>query len=137
MTEEILPAKINLNAKKENKLNEGALLDFGKMAKSILGYIFGTRAEQAAYRFMTTGAVPVSDVREGVDDERGVPRVKISGTPAQVSAFAKALMGEKDYMLAYMEHGLNDPKTLSARHSLNRAVEEFEKQTGIRWPFTS
>jgi hypothetical protein len=107
------------------------------MTKSILGYIFGTRAEQAAYRFMTHGALPVIGVNEELKDDQNTPRIKISGTPGQVSAFTEALSGEKDYMLAYMEHGLNDPKTLSTRHSLNRAVEEFEKQTGIRWPFTS
>ena len=137
MTEEILPIKINLNIKKENKLDEGSLATFGNMTKSILGYIFGTRAEQAAYRFMTHGAVPVIGVNEELKDDQGAPRIKISGTPGQVSAFTEALSNEKDYMLAYMEHGLNDPKTLSTRHSLNRAVEEFEKQTGIRWPFTS
>jgi len=124
MTEEMLPIKINLNIKKENKLDESFLSTFGSLTKWLLGYIFGETA------------VPVK-VKEAVEGPREAPRVKISGTPAQVSAFTEALGSEKEYMLAYMEHGLNDPKTLSSRHSLNRAVEEFEKQTGIRWPFTS
>jgi len=124
MTEEILPTKINLNIKKENKLDESFLSTFGTLTKWLLGYIFGD------------AAMPVK-VKEGLEGDDNAPRVKISGTPAQVGAFTEALGSEKEYMLAYMEHGLNDPKTLSSRHSLNRAVEEFEKQTGIRWPFTS
>ena len=124
MTEEILPIKINLNIKKENKLDESFLSTFGSLTKWLLGYIFGD------------AAVPVK-VKEGLEGNGNAPRVKISGTPGQVNAFTEALGSEKEYMLAYMEHGLNDPKTLSSRHSLNRAVEEFEKETGIRWPFTS
>jgi hypothetical protein len=124
MTEEMLPAKINLNVKKENKLNESFLSTFGSLTKMLLGYIFGDIA------------IPVK-VKEGLEEESDAPRVKISGTPDQVTAFTEALNSEKEYMLAYMEHGLADPKTLSTRHSLNRAVEEFENQTGIRWPFTS
>ena len=124
MTEEILPIKINLNVKKENKLDESFLSTFGSLAKMLLSYIFGDTA------------VPVR-VKEAVEGPRDAPRVKISGTPEQVNAFTEALSSEKEYMVAYMEHGLNDPKTLSSRHSLNRAVEEFENQTGIRWPFMS
>jgi len=124
MTEEILPIKINLNAKKESKLDESFLSTFGSLAKMLLSYIFGDTA------------VPVR-VKEAVEGPRDAPRVKISGTPGQVNAFTEALSSEKEYMVAYMEHGLNDPKTLSSRHSLNRAVEEFENQTGIRWPFMS
>jgi len=124
MTEEMLPVKINLNIKKENKLDESFLSTFGSLAKWILGYIFGD------------AAVPVK-VKEGLESDDNAPRVKISGTPEQVNAFVEALGSEKEYMLTYMKHGLSDPKTLSSRHSLNRDIEEFEKQTGIRWPFTS
>ena len=38
-------------------------------------------------------------------------------------------------MQAYLEHGLSDPKTHEKRHSLYRAIERFEKETGIKWPF--
>ena len=124
MTEEILPIKINLNIKKEKKLDESFLSTFGSLTKWLLGYIFGD-------------AAILVKVKEGLEGDDNAPRVKISGTPGQVNAFTEALGSEKEYMLAYMEHGLNDPKTLSSRHSLNRAVEEFEKETGIRWPFTS
>jgi hypothetical protein len=124
MLDELAPIKIDLNIKKKNKLDESFLSSFGSLAKMLLGYIFGD----------TT--VPVK-VKEACPDPGAAPRVKISGTPAQVAAFTEALGNEKEYMLAYMEHGLSDPKTLATRHSLNRAVEEFEKQTGIRWPFAN
>jgi hypothetical protein len=78
--------------------------------------------------------VPVS-----VKEENNAPlsdlRLKIIGSPSQVDSFVKVLTLEKNYMQTYMELGLQDPETLDARHALNRAVEEFEKETEIRWPF--
>jgi hypothetical protein len=32
-------------------------------------------------------------------------------------------------------HGLQDPKVLSDKTKLDRAVRNFEKETGITWPF--
>ena len=36
---------------------------------------------------------------------------------------------EKDYMKAYISHGLTNEKTLDAKHELNHAVEKFEDET--------
>ena len=54
-----------------------------------------------------------------------------------MDTFIEALKQEKEYMKKFLDLGLNDPETLSSRHELHRAVEAFEKETGIRWPFTS
>jgi hypothetical protein len=37
-------------------------------------------------------------------------------------------------MDSYIKNGLDDPRTLSNRHSLEKAVHAFEKQTGLKWP---
>ena len=104
--QELVPIEINLNA--ANKLDESFLVTFARLAKGLLKGLF------------TDAPTPV----------------KIKGTASQVSAFTRAIEKEKKYMDAYIKYGLNDQRTLSTRHLLNRAVESFEKETGMRWPFT-
>tara|TARA_Y100000310_G_C20682897_1_gene817097 strand:+ start:2502 stop:2822 length:321 start_codon:yes stop_codon:yes gene_type:complete len=59
----------------------------------------------------------------------------IKGTQSQIDSFFKALKGEKRYMDSYIKHGLGDDRTLSDRHRLMGAIEKFERETGLRWPF--
>ena len=80
----------------------------------------------------------VTKVIKEEEDEKPLPpdlNVDIKGSPAQVDAFASALRLEKDYMKTYIDHGLNNEKTLAAKHELNDAVEKFEDETKIKWPF--
>tara|TARA_Y100001938_G_scaffold140354_1_gene208419 strand:- start:1012 stop:1338 length:327 start_codon:yes stop_codon:yes gene_type:complete len=58
----------------------------------------------------------------------------IKGKKPDVVSFGAVLASEKKYMDSYLEHGLNDPKVLKNRYSLDRAVEKFERETGIKWP---
>jgi len=61
-------------------------------------------------------------------------KMSIRGLPSQIQSFAGALMGEKAHMQAASRYGLNDPKTYQSRMSLDRAVRNFEKATGIKYP---
>ena len=61
--------------------------------------------------------------------------LNIRGTTSQIDAFTNALHSEKRYMDSYLKNGLNDPKTMNSKYSLNRAVKKFELETGLRWPF--
>ena len=61
--------------------------------------------------------------------------LQVRGTSSQIDSFMKTLGSEKRYMDSYMKHGLNDPKTMDSKYTLGRAVERFEKETGLRWPF--
>lgn len=58
----------------------------------------------------------------------------VSGTRSQVDSFMRALRGEKRHMSALLRHGLTDPRTMRSRHSLDKAVRGFEKDTGLKWP---
>ena len=58
----------------------------------------------------------------------------VTGKKTDVKSFAAALASEKAYMDSYLKHGLNDPRVLSNRYSLDRAIERFERETGIKWP---
>ena len=105
---DLVPIEINLNVDPK-EIDESWLVTFGGLTKLLLKYMFGGRAAPA----------------------------KIRGTSLQVSAFTNALGREKRYMDAYLKHGLNDERTLSSRSKLNSAVSKFERETGLRWPYTS
>ena len=61
--------------------------------------------------------------------------VTVKGSKADVSTFAKTLAAEKSYMNSWMKHGLDNPKTYKDKSKLNRAVKDFTRKTGIKWPF--
>tara|TARA_Y100000592_G_C5420850_1_gene293105 strand:+ start:439 stop:789 length:351 start_codon:yes stop_codon:yes gene_type:complete len=98
---------------RNNQLNESFLAAFGNSVKLILNRIFG----QGGKSFFAPTTI------------------KVRGTRAEVSAFAKALGGEKKYIEAVRKHGLDDPKVTSNKAKLNKAVKAFERTTGIKWPF--
>jgi hypothetical protein len=43
-------------------------------------------------------------------------------------------MGERAHMAAATRYGLTDPKTYSSRMKLDRAVRNFERATGVKYP---
>jgi len=105
-TSELIPMDINLNQK---ELNESFLAMFGETVKILLKRMFGSDS-----------ILPVG---------------KIRGTQAQIRDFERALMANRDYIQSYMNNGLNNPATYNSRYKLDGAVGNFERQTGIKWPF--
>ena len=45
------------------------------------------------------------------------------------------MQGEKRYMDSYLKHGLDGASTMTSKYDLDRAVLQFEGETGLRWPF--
>jgi len=60
---------------------------------------------------------------------------KIKGKKSDVEAFAKTLGREKRYIESWKRHGLDDPRTYKSKNLLNKAIDGFQKKTGIKWPF--
>ncbi|MAK56331.1 MAG: hypothetical protein CML17_10895 [Pusillimonas sp.] len=58
----------------------------------------------------------------------------VKGKRPDVITFGAALASEKKYMDSYLKHGLNDPRVLKNRYSLERSIKNFERETGIKWP---
>ena len=61
--------------------------------------------------------------------------VKVKGTKQQIQSFAAALAAEGSLMKAVQKHGLNDPRIQNSKTALHMAVSNFERDTGIVWPF--
>jgi len=106
--DKIAPLVINLNTANTDQLNESWLTMFGGAVETILSRMF------------TNTSIPLT----------------VKGTPAQVASFGDALGKEKRYMEAFKKYGLNDPRTFNSRHSLEKAVANFERETSLKWPFT-
>ena len=65
------------------------------------------------------------------------PELKVSmgGNQAQIMSFFTALQREKRYMDSFIKHGLNDAQTMHSKWQLQDAVDQFEFETGLKWPF--
>ena len=60
--------------------------------------------------------------------------VKITGNRQDLERFKTVISKEKRYMDAYLKYGLNDSRVLNNRASLEKAIYNFERDTGIKWP---
>ena len=92
----------------KNKLAEGFIRTFGITLKGLLKKMFGGEK------------VPII----------------VKGSPKEIRAFARALVREKDYYKVYQKYGLNDPKTYRSKYRLKRAIYDFERKTGMKWPLS-
>ena len=104
--EKIVPIVIDLTESKKNQLNESFLAMLGGGVEMLLKRMFGAPS------------VPVT----------------VKGSESQLSTFADALVREKKYMDSYIKNGLANPTTMRSKHSLDKAVANFETETGLKWP---
>jgi len=106
-TEEIVPVIIDLGANRRGELTEQTLMQLGADIKYMIGRMF-------------TGA-PINAM--------------FKGTRSELASFGKAMFREKKYMDSYLRYGLDDPRTYKDSYRLKSAVKNFEKATGLKWPF--
>ena len=99
--------EIVIDLSPENRLDESWLRMFGFWVKKILGTMFGGPE------------IPV----------------KVKGSRADVESLARTLGKEKRYMNSLKKYGLDNPKTYKDKLKLNKAVKEFTRKTGLKWPF--
>ncbi len=107
MPDKLVPQVLDLNIDKAKRLDESFLRIFGGLIKTVLQRMFG----------MPT------------------PEIKIRGTQDQIESLAKALSREKRYMETFYSLGLDNPQTYRSKAELDKAVGDFERTTGLKWPF--
>lgn len=106
-SDDLVPIIIDLGVNRKNELNESWLSMFGGAIEMILGRMFGN----------------------------ATPPVKIKGTRREIDSFSRAIGKEKRYMDTAMKHGLTDPRTYKNKYELEKAIANFERTTGVKWPF--
>lgn len=99
---------IHLDFTKSKQLNESFLRMFGTAIEMIMGRMFG------------------QDVQ--------LPYLSVSGSPQQMQALTDTLAKEKRYVDSYVKYGLDDPRTYQDQYKLQNAINNFERETGIKWP---
>ena len=104
---EIQKPTIDLGLHRRGNLEESALTRMGAQ----LGY---------ALRQIMAGAEPFLNVK---------------GSPAEIASLAGALGMEKRHMEDLLKHGASSSQAASSYRSLVPAAREFERLTGIPWPF--
>jgi len=100
---------LNLNQKNSISLNENSYTDFSNDVYFLMQSLYGGRAPEL--------------------------KVTMGGSPSQITSFFAALQKEKRYMDSFIKHGLNDAQSMHSKWQLQDAVDQFEFETGLKWPF--
>ena len=106
---DLVPVVVDLGVRRKNELNEGLIDMFAGQVKLLMRRLLG-------------------------DVPSGLP-VSVRGTPSEIKSFANAMNGEKSYMQSFRRYGLGDDRTYQSKYNLDKAVKNFEKETGLKWPF--
>ena len=106
-SEELVPIVIDLGTARRGELDESFLSMFGGAIKMIMQRMFGGTS------------IPV----------------QVKGNRSEINSFAKAIGSEKRYMKTAAKYGLDNPRTYKDKYKLRKATSDFQKKTGIKWPF--
>jgi len=121
---------IDLN--KKQPLNESWLKMMGDWSKSLLKYMYDDGVQVVA----GVNSPTISKIREEEEGEgHNGPKFILRGKHKDVKAYASAIVKEKEYLDAIMKFGDEHPQSARAREELNISVHNFEKTTGLTWPF--
>ena len=69
------------------------------------------------------------------EEEQTTTKFKITGKYQDVKAYAIAISAEKEFLDAFKEFGEGHPQTMAKREELRNEVANFERTTGLKWPF--
>ncbi len=103
--DQLVPIIIDLNVSGD-QINESFLRSFGAAIELIIKRMFGLN---------------------GLN-------FNVRGPQNSVQKLANTIRKETEYMRAFNRFGLSNPSVVNNRHKLEKAIREFEKQTGIKWP---
>lgn len=114
-------------------LTESWLKQFGTWNKLLLQYMYGDDVNMVAdlegHKVMG-GLFKEED--EEIDNKL---KFVVRGEHRDIKAYADALFAEKKYLDMYMQFGDGHPQTEKARTILRQTVQQFQRITGITWPF--
>tara|TARA_R110000751_G_scaffold9085_1_gene34879 strand:+ start:842 stop:1195 length:354 start_codon:yes stop_codon:yes gene_type:complete len=101
-------------------LNETYDEALGWWTKTLLRYMYGD---------------DVNVVANLNEEEQTTTKFKITGKYQDVKSYAIAVGSEKEFLDAFKEFGEGHPQTMAKRQELRNSVADFERITGLKWPF--
>jgi len=117
---------MEIDLTKKRLLTESWMKAFGFWNKKFLKYLYGKDVT------MTADMTAHKMIKEEEDNKL---KFVIRGEQRDVQAYAVAIMAEKEYLDAYVQHGEEHFQTKKQKERLDQAIRHFEDVTGIRWPF--
>ena len=114
---------IVIDLSKRKLLKETWMEMLGSWSKSLLKMMYGDDVQV------------VANVNEEEEERVSGPKFIIRGKHKDVKAYADAIVREKQYLDMYLQHGKEHMQTAKARERLVQATDNFERATGLLWPF--
>ena len=105
----------------EDKLAE-IVIDFNEL-----------RVEQVSESMLATFGVWTKSILKAMFGEIKIP-VSVRGNRRELAAFGNAIGREKIYIDAARKYGLDNPRTYKNKAKLTKAIKDFERKTGLKWP---
>jgi len=134
--EKIIVPVLDLDSFKSSRLDESYIAAFAYLTKQLLKQWVGDPEKYAHIppdvrkRLKLDGGIIGEDV-----GQHAVREIVVRGNPQEVKAYAKALGAEAEYLKIYSDLGPDDPKTAGAKAMLDAVTNEFERVSGLQWPF--
>ena len=100
-------------------LNETWNEMLGSWTKTLLKYMYGKDVNVVA----------------NLNEEESSTKFKITGKYQDVKSYAKAIVSEKEFLDAFKEFGEGHPQTNMKREEVRNHVADFQRITGLEWPF--
>ena len=119
---------------KKKLLTESWLKQFGAWNKTLLKYMYGNDVNMVANLANPAKFFDMLE-EEGAGGPDSQLKFVVRGEHRDVKAYADALFAEKNYLDMYLQFGAGHPQTEKARTVLREAVQQFQRITGISWPF--
>jgi hypothetical protein len=79
----------------------------------------------------------VTSLKEDEEDGGGKLSFSITGEEDDVKSYGRAIMAQKNYLDAYIQFGMGHFQTQKTREILDQEIAQFERTTGILWPFST
>ena len=121
---------------KSGRLDESYIAAFAYLTKQLLKQWVGDPEKYAHIppdvrkRLKLKGGIIGEDT-----GQYAVREIVVRGNAQEVEAYAKALGAEAEYLKIYSDLGPNDPKATRASAMLDMVTSEFERISGLQWPF--
>lgn len=84
--------------------------------------------------FLTMWGHSIRKALEKMFDIPVYENITFQGRRTDVEALYRTLGAEKRYIDSFINNGLSDPRVTNSKWELEKAIHNFESQTGIKWP---
>jgi len=85
--------------------------------------------------YLTSFGAVVGNALERVLAGMDINNLKVKGSPEEIQSFLATLGAEKRHLEYLMNNGYNDPRTDASAKAVLQSAVDFEKLTGLKWPF--